>query len=87
MISWNGSSCVELEAWKMAEDSTNFVIRVRETFGQPASGKLRFGFPVRAVQEANMLEEPGLSINHAIDAAPLRLRAHQALTLIVKPKS
>lgn len=87
MLNWKGSSCVELEAWKMAEDSTNFVIRIREAFGQPASGKLHFGFPVRAVQEANMLEEPERSIQHTIDAVPLRLRAHQALTLVITPKS
>jgi alpha-mannosidase len=87
MLQWRGSSVVELEAWKMAEDSTHFVVRIRETYGQPAAGKLQFGFPVRSVHVANMLEEPGDALPHTLDAVPLRLHAHHALTLVIAPKS
>lgn len=85
MIRWDGSSCVELEAWKMAEDSTDFIIRIRETYGKLAKGALRFGFPVRSVVLTDMLEQPADKLQPDRTSLSLTLKPYSVITLKLKP--
>lgn len=86
MLAWEGSSLLQLEAWKQAEDSPDFVIRLREVYGQPAKGRLLTGFRMDKVSEANMLEQPTKKLRTAKQHIDLELTPNQALTLLVKPE-
>ena len=86
MLIWDGASAIQLEAWKMAEDSTDFVIRLREIYGRASSGRLCFGFPVRSVTSANMLEQPERKLRSGRESLTLHFKPHQVLTLLVSPK-
>jgi len=48
---------VVVEAVKRAEDSDDLIIRLYECEHRDTRATLRFGFPVAAVSEANLMEE------------------------------
>jgi len=76
---------VVVEAVKKAEDSDNLVMRLYESHGARGDVTVRFGFPVRSVHEANMLEDVGEGLEISENQVRLFLKPFQIKTLIVRP--
>jgi alpha-mannosidase len=66
---------VIVEAVKKAEDGDDIIVRLYEAEHKQAHARLRFGFPIRAASEVNLMEE---------EPTPLRVRAN-GVTLDFRP--
>jgi alpha-mannosidase len=66
---------VIVEAVKKAEDGNDIIVRLYEAEHKAAHARLRFGFPIRAAAEVNLMEE---------EARPLTVRS-EGVTLEFRP--
>jgi len=72
---------VAFSALKRAERADGFVLRSFETEGRPAKGRLRTAFPLAAVHEVNLLEEPA----GEVDPKRLSWRPFEIKSLLLVP--
>jgi alpha-mannosidase len=74
---------VVVEAVKLAEDSDDVVVRLYESEGSTARGRMVPGFPVRAARAANMLEEPADELAPNEGGFDLEFRPFEIKTVIL----
>jgi alpha-mannosidase len=75
---------VMVEAVKKAEDDDRIVIRLYESAGACAEGKIRFGLPVLAAEETNLLEEEPVPLEVKEGAVALSFRPFEIKTVRIR---
>jgi alpha-mannosidase len=75
--------------WKRAEDGDGYILRVYQAAAEPGRGVLNIGFPVTAVLDVNVLEDPiaetPLEQTEVGGRVPFELRPFQIRTLRIRP--
>ena len=77
---------VVITAVKKAEESDDLVMRLFESHGERGNVTVTFGFPVKAVVETNMLEDPGASLPVNGNRAVVFMKPYEIKTLLVKQR-
>jgi alpha-mannosidase len=72
-----------IDTIKRAEDGDALVVRLYEAHGARGTAWLRLGFPVRAAQFANLLEDPGGPARLDADAIEIPYRPYEIITVLV----
>ncbi|UCF20031.1 MAG: alpha-mannosidase, partial [Gemmatimonadota bacterium] len=75
---------VEITSLKRAEDSDDWVLRLVEWHGKAAEAGVTVGCQVRRARRANLLEDPGESVQTEGNTMRLSLRPHEIATLLVE---
>ncbi|MBM6995705.1 alpha-mannosidase [Paenibacillus sp. DXFW5] len=77
---------VVAETVKLAEDgSGDWIVRLYESKGASVACGLRFGLPIAAVYETNMLEEKLADLPHEGEEVSLQFRPFEVKTIRVRP--
>jgi alpha-mannosidase len=74
---------VIVEAVKKAEDGDDIIVRLYEAEHKAAHARLRFGFPIRAVAEVNLMEEDPTPLSVRENGVMLEFRPFEIKTVRV----
>jgi alpha-mannosidase len=76
---------VIIEAVKKAEDGDDIIVRLYESEHKAARACLRFGFPIRAAAEVNLMEEAPAPLSVRANGVTLDFRPFEIKTVRVTP--
>ena len=74
---------VIIDTVKKAQDGGDLIVRLYEAHGAAARAKVRFGFPIKSAQLANLMEEAGRKLKVSGNAIILEFRPFEVHTLRV----
>ena len=74
---------VIVEAVKKAEDGDDIIVRLYEAEHKAAHARVRFGFPIRAASEVNLMEEEPAPLSVRRDGITLDFRPFEIKTVRV----
>lgn len=72
-----------VEAVKKAEEGDDIIIRLYEAEHKAAHARVRFGFPIRAAAEVNLMEEEAKPLTVRSDGVTLEFRPFEIKTVRV----
>ncbi|MBM4458490.1 MAG: alpha-mannosidase [Chloroflexi bacterium] len=76
---------VIIEAVKKTEDGDDIIVRLYESEHKAARACLRFGFPIAAAGEVNLMEEASASLSVRVNGVTLDFRPFEIKTVRVTP--